>query len=405
MQLQIGARGSALSQKQAWEVLGELKKFHPEVDFIPFWIKTTGDADRTTSLRSLDKTNFFTKEIDEMQLAGHFRISIHSAKDLPEPLDPGLCVACLTKGQDPKDVLVLRKGHNTEGKTVVATSSLRREEEVKKILPHAEIVDIRGTIEERLAAIEQKTVDGVVIAKAALIRLGITPEYEIELSGPVALYQGQLAVVARRDDIEMKNLFSCLDVREKVLYLGLEAPQGIDKSYLHCPLIKICPKTIPPVPEGVTHIIMTSKTAVRYFKPTPEYHYLSVGKATTNELLSFGCDNVLTATVESQEGIIELIKTLSHPNPIFFWPHSSRSRPLLHTFCKENNFHLIGCELYDTLFKKPAVEIDFETLDAIYFSSPSTVDAFFTFFDALPNKKIITQGKITEDYLSLKTMY
>src|ERR1700733_9238273 len=125
MQLPVGARGSPLSQKQVAEVLTELRQFHPATQFVPVWITTTGDQDLKTSLRNLEKTDFFTKEIDERQNAGDFRISIHSAKDLPEPLHPGLTIVALTKGQDPSDVLVLREHHDIQGKTTVATSSLR----------------------------------------------------------------------------------------------------------------------------------------------------------------------------------------------------------------------------------------------------------------------------------------
>src|SRR5882724_12036788 len=97
----VGARGSNLSKEQVWEVLRELQVFHPTATFEPVWITTKGDKDLKTSLRHMENSNFFTKEIDELQLAGHFRLSMHSAKDLPEPLAVGLSMVCLTKGLDP----------------------------------------------------------------------------------------------------------------------------------------------------------------------------------------------------------------------------------------------------------------------------------------------------------------
>src|SRR5690348_1871807 len=92
------------------EVLQELLQFHPDVEFEPIWIVTTGDRDLKTSLRSLEKTDFFTKEIDALQLSGGCRISVHSAKDLPDPLPKGLVIAALTRGVDPSDSIVLRSG-------------------------------------------------------------------------------------------------------------------------------------------------------------------------------------------------------------------------------------------------------------------------------------------------------
>src|ERR1700675_2982078 len=105
-EITVGARGSQLSQMQVWEVHRELLQHHPNIQFKPTWITTMGDKDKQTSLRDLDKTDFFTREVDQLQLQREFRISIHSAKDLPEPLAPGLKIIALTKGVDPTDVLV-----------------------------------------------------------------------------------------------------------------------------------------------------------------------------------------------------------------------------------------------------------------------------------------------------------
>lgn len=214
----VGARDSQLSQKQVLEVALELALFHPSIQFIPYWMKTTGDLDQKTSLRHMENSNFFTKEIDEMQLTDMFRISIHSAKDLPNPLAEGLSIVALTKGQDPSDSLVLQEGITLQ--TIVkdariATSSLRREATVRSLVPDATMVDIRGTIEKRLEKLTSREVDGVVIAEAALIRLGLTHLNRVKLPGPVAAYQGQLAIVARSNDQEMFELFSCIDSRKQ----------------------------------------------------------------------------------------------------------------------------------------------------------------------------------------------
>src|SRR5690349_22694965 len=96
----VGARGTALSRAQVDEVLQELKQYHPDVVFHPIWVETTGDKDLLTSLKTQEKTDFFTKEIDALQLSGICRLSIHSAKDLPEPLAKGLTLVALTKGMD-----------------------------------------------------------------------------------------------------------------------------------------------------------------------------------------------------------------------------------------------------------------------------------------------------------------
>lgn len=210
--VRVGARQSRLSRVQVTEVLLELNAFHPHVDFEPVWLETTGDRDLSTSLRSLDKVDFFTKEIDQKQLQGEFRISIHSAKDLPDPLASGLRVVALTKGVDSSDVIVLRRDHLPVG-AKIGTSSVRREQNIKDLRSDLVCADVRGTIDSRLQQLDAGTYDGIVMAEAALIRLGLTDRLRMKLPGECAALQGQLAVIARAQDEEMAQLFSCIDTR------------------------------------------------------------------------------------------------------------------------------------------------------------------------------------------------
>lgn len=163
-----------------------------------------GDKDKKTSLRNLGKSDFFTKELDDMLLEGKIDCAIHSAKDLPEPMRKGLVVVALTKGLDPRDALVfndiLKEG------AVIATSSERREEAVRAWRPDLQFVDLRGTIGERLAKLELGDVDGVIIAECALIRLGLTHLKRMFFPGPPM--QGRLAVVAHKDNLKARELFA-----------------------------------------------------------------------------------------------------------------------------------------------------------------------------------------------------
>jgi len=218
LKIPVGARSSPLSRAQVKEVEGELKAFYPTIAFDPIWVETQGDKDLKTSLRHLGKTDFFTREIDAIQLAGGCRITIHSAKDLPEPLPRGLKLIALTHGVDPADVLVLREKETLMTLPLAAkigTSSLRREEQVKGLRSDLVCVDIRGTIEARLKLLDRGEVDGLVMAEAALIRLGLTNRNRFVLPGQGAPGQGQLVVLALEEDEEMERLFACIDVRQK----------------------------------------------------------------------------------------------------------------------------------------------------------------------------------------------
>lgn len=211
--IKVGARPSLLSQAQVREIYLELIAYHPHVLFETHFIPTVGDQDQKTSLRTLDKTNFFTKEIDEALLEGICRIGIHSAKDLPEKLAQGLALLCMTKGINSSDSLVLNPGITLASLitgATIATSSVRREEAIKELRSDLNFCDIRGTIEQRLSRLQEGVIDGVVIAEAALIRLGLTHLNRISLPGSTVEGQGKLAVVGKEDDIVMQELFACL---------------------------------------------------------------------------------------------------------------------------------------------------------------------------------------------------
>lgn len=212
-EIRIGARDSPLSKVQVQEVHEELKQFFPEIIFRPIFVKTLGDKDKKTSLRLLEKTDFFTREIDQLLLKGECRAAIHAAKDLPDPLPDGLILAAITKGIDPADSLVIHEGETLStlpACALIGTSSIRREEMVRHWLPGCRFVDLRGTIEERLERLARQEIDGLVVAEAALIRLGLTGLNRFRLEGETAPLQGKLAVVIKDGDYEMIEVFKPL---------------------------------------------------------------------------------------------------------------------------------------------------------------------------------------------------
>lgn len=407
----VGARSSALSQAQVKEVLEEL---HHSIEFNVQFLQTTGDRDLHTSLRTLGTTDFFTKELDALVLSGGCQIAIHSAKDLPYPLPEGLQIVALTRGLPSTDSLVLREGETLRSNALIATSSERREEAVRAIKQDVRFCDIRGTIEQRLAKLYSGEVDGVVIAEAALIRLGLTHLNRITLPGTTVPLQGKLAIVARSGDDAMKQLFASIDTRTRSLYVGLELPpQPHDTLYTHYPVITTVPLD-PYAPSIVacfrdipryTHVIFTSKTAVRTFSLLLAHHphtvdhltAIAVGKKTAAEVRGFS--KVLVAEEETAEGITPL---LTHG--YFFWPHSTLSRPVISTYLKEKHLPFKECAIYDTLPFRPGPPPSLESFDSIVFTSPSTVRAFIQIFGKLPHdKQLKSIGPITQETIALLT--
>lgn len=216
MIIQVAARTSPLSRAQVEEILEEIRKFHPETVFETVFAATVGDRDQQTSLRTLGKTDFFTKEIDALVLEGICQIGIHSAKDLPDSIPSELAIAAITQGVDSSDALVLRNGITLETlpqKALIATSSERREESVRQLRKDFRFCDLRGPIHERIAKLDRGEADGVVVAEAALIRLGLTHLNRIRLPGETVPGQGRLAIISRKDNVEMLKYFNCLDTR------------------------------------------------------------------------------------------------------------------------------------------------------------------------------------------------
>lgn len=218
--IEVAGRASPLSKVQIQEVLSELNQFHPHIHFNIQYLLTCGDHDQKTSLRDMGRTDFFTKEIDQLILDGKCRIGIHSAKDLPDPMHPELSILCLTKGMDSADVLVMRENETLDTLpkgACIATSSYKREGNVRQLRSDLTFRDIRGTVDHRLSLLESKQADGIVIAEAALIRLGLTHLNRIRLPGETTRHQGRLAVVGLIGDHEMQNLFSSLDIRNQII--------------------------------------------------------------------------------------------------------------------------------------------------------------------------------------------
>lgn len=176
--LTLGTRGSDLALAQTRLVAANLQAAYPDLEVKTEIIKTTGDQRLDVSLSapgSLEK-GLFTKELEEALLAGTIDAAVHSLKDLPTELPPGLAIGAILERADPADVLVSRLPGGldalAQGATV-ATSSPRRKAQLLQLRPDLEVVEIRGNVPTRLRKLsENPALDGLLLAKAGLDRLG-----------------------------------------------------------------------------------------------------------------------------------------------------------------------------------------------------------------------------------------
>ncbi|HBR14274.1 MAG TPA: hypothetical protein DD723_01870 [Candidatus Omnitrophica bacterium] len=222
--IRIGSRGSSLALVQIDEILSLLAEKGVRISEERYTYQTGGDRDKVTPLTQNVADDFFTDALDAALIRGEIDIAVHSAKDLPQILREDLCIWALTKSLDETDVFVGKMPlSELPSGAKVGTSSLIRQNEIKKFNPRVHVCDIRGTIQERLDLVEQGKVDGIIVATVALRRLGLTRYIREIMPWEAAPLQGQLAVVGRRKDFRWHQLFALIDVRKsfgKVYLVG-----------------------------------------------------------------------------------------------------------------------------------------------------------------------------------------
>ncbi len=214
--IRIGTRGSALALAQANWVKEEIQRRWPEASVSLQVIKTSGDRFVAASLRAIGGKGVFTKEIDEALLRGEIDLAVHSMKDLPTELAPGLVVAAVPEREDPRDVLVAGRGARLSDLPAgarIGTGSLRRKAQILHHRSDLIVGPIRGNIDTRLRKLDAGETDALVVAAAGLKRIGRQDRISEFLSADIcvsAAGQGALAIESLDDDA-MRDQLSFLD--------------------------------------------------------------------------------------------------------------------------------------------------------------------------------------------------
>ncbi|MEG2855292.1 uroporphyrinogen-III C-methyltransferase [Bacteroides sp.] len=212
--IKVIARNSPLSLLQ----VKELFSLFPTVQYQLEETATYGDVHKEISLMSDVAGDIFTRELDQAVLSGQVDIAVHSAKDLPYPLPIGLELYCLTEASDQSDSL-LSRGSLTLAElpsgSRIGTSSKTRKAELEHLRKDIEIVAIRGTIEERIAQVDNGYVDALIVATCALNRLGLSGRISEKLHFRTHPLQGNLAVIGVVNRPELKASFSAHDIRKR----------------------------------------------------------------------------------------------------------------------------------------------------------------------------------------------
>eukprot|EP00198_Chlamydomonas_reinhardtii_P010331 XP_001699668.1 porphobilinogen deaminase [Chlamydomonas reinhardtii] len=221
--LVIATRPSKLAKEQTRQVqqllLAAAQLKDEQLQLSTLELASRGDTTQGVSLRSLG-SGAFTEELDQAVLSGAADMSVHSLKDCPAALAPGLLLAACLPRADPRDVLIAPEATSL-GELVpgsrVGTSSSRRAAQIKHSFPHLQVVQLRGNVDSRLGRIRSRDIGATVLAAAGLKRLGVMNSDEGDTTAT-----GAVGVVCRADDEWVVGLLDAISHRGTALEVAAE---------------------------------------------------------------------------------------------------------------------------------------------------------------------------------------
>ncbi len=210
--VRIATRGSALARWQAEHVADLVRDVDPSVTVELVVVETQGDRRLDVPIWELGGKGVFAKEVQSAVLEGRADLAVHSAKDLPSVVVPGLVICATPERGDPRDALVGSTLAALPDGAEVATGSLRRQAQLAAARPDLRFVGLRGNMATRIAKAADH--DAVVVAAAALDRLGLADQIAERLSTEMVLpqvAQAALAVECREDDDRLRALLGAIE--------------------------------------------------------------------------------------------------------------------------------------------------------------------------------------------------
>ena len=210
--VRIATRSSAQARTQASVIADELARIHVGLEVELVFVDTIGDQRRDVPLHTMGGQGVFVKEVQVAVLEGRADIAVHSAKDLPSAPADGLTIAAFGQRRDARDVLVGRSMNDLAPGATVATGSVRRRAQLRRLRPDLNFVELRGNIPTRLERIPDN--GAIVMAAAALDILGwsdrVSEYVSVDAMVP-AVGQGCVAVECRTDDQVISELLMAID--------------------------------------------------------------------------------------------------------------------------------------------------------------------------------------------------
>ena len=229
--IKIGSRGSPLALWQANWIKDQLESQNPDIAVEIVIIKTSGDKIQDVPLAKIGGKGLFVKELEEALLRKDVDFAVHSMKDMPIKFPFALCIASVTKRENPFDALISRnniKLNDLPKGAKIGTGSLRRASQLLHYRPDLNLIPLRGNVETRIKKLETEGLDAIILATAGLIRLGwgdkiseiISPEILLPAMG-----QGAVGIEARKHDVDNQILLADMD--DENTHLALDAERAV----------------------------------------------------------------------------------------------------------------------------------------------------------------------------------
>ena len=203
--LVIASRESALAMWQAEHIRDRLRALYPQTEVSILGMTTQGDQILDVSLSKIGGKGLFVKELETALEDGRADFAVHSLKDVPMVLPEGFVLAAIGEREDPHDAFVSNKYENLAALpagSVVGTSSLRRESQLRARFPHLNIEPLRGNVQTRLRKLDEGQYVAIILAAAGLKRLGLSARIRAIISSEdslPAVGQGALGIECRAD--------------------------------------------------------------------------------------------------------------------------------------------------------------------------------------------------------------
>lgn len=212
----IASRESALAMWQAQHIRDRLRALYPQTEVSILGMTTQGDQILEVTLSKIGGKGLFVKELETALEDGSADLAVHSLKDVPMNLPDGFVLAAIGKREDPHDAFISNKFENLAALpagSVVGTSSLRRESQLRARFPHLKIEPLRGNVQTRLRKLDEGQYAAIILAAAGLKRLGLGERIRAIITSEdslPAVGQGALGIECRTDRADVIALLQPL---------------------------------------------------------------------------------------------------------------------------------------------------------------------------------------------------